>query len=202
MEGRAPFITVEGIDGAGKSTAVGALESHFDDVKTTKEPSNLWTGEQVYRAIGGDETPPLTDFYLFMADRVHHIDNLIKPALNDGTMVVSDRFADSTRAYQNTALGEHMMEEYGYESEPYIESLMEPWNMEPDLTLFLDISVDTSLERCEGGDKYEKREFLTAVRSKYKELENKYDRFVTVDAERPKDHVCGEVIGIVEELRE
>jgi dTMP kinase len=137
-----------------------------------------------------------------MADRVHHIDNLIKPALNDGTMVVSDRFADSTRAYQNTALGEHMMEEYGYESEPYIESLMEPWNMEPDLTLFLDISVDTSLERCEGGDKYEKREFLAAVRSKYKELENKYDRFVTVDAERPKDHVRGEVIGIVEELRE
>lgn len=202
MEGRAPFVTIEGIDGAGKSTAVEALDDHFEEVNITKEPSNLWTGEQVYRAIKSDDTPPLTDFYLFMADRVHHINNFIVPSLENGTMVVSDRFADSTRAYQNTALGSHMKEEYGYDSESYIESLMEPWNLEPDITLFLDISVDTSLERCAGEDKYEQREFLTHVRNKYKELEQKYDRFISIDAERPKDHVRGEVIGIVEEYKE
>lgn len=198
MSERGLFVTVEGIDGAGKSTVVEAIDSHFDNTITTSEPSDLWTGEAVYRAIDSDsETPPLTDFFFFMGDRVNHIQNRIEPAVQDGQMVISDRYADSTMAYQPHALRDEMEN-----PKEYMRSLMGEWNMEPDVTIFLDISVDTAIERIDGGDKYEDREFLYNVRNNYHEqIARHADRFEVVDAELPKNHVKNEVVSIIEDER-
>lgn len=192
------FVTVEGIDGAGKSTVVSGIKRNYKQVSFTKEPSGLWTGDAVYRSIGSDDTNPFTDFYLFMADRVHHIDNLIKPALDENMMVVSDRFADSTRAYQFHALNEELPggEEY---TEEYIDELMSHWNIEPDLTIYIDISIETSIERCGGEDKYEQEEFLRNVKSRYEYLREKYsDRYVTINGEMSQEEVEKRAIEIIE----
>lgn len=193
------FVTIEGIDGAGKSTVVDAIKKNYKSVSFTKEPSGLWTGDCVYRSIESDDTNPFTDFYLFMADRAYHIDTLIEPALEKDMMVVSDRFADSTRAYQFHALNEELPGDEEY-TEEYIDELMTHWNIEPDLTIYLDISIETSIERCGGEDKYEQEEFLRNVKSRYEYLREKYDyRYVTVDGEQSKEAVKEEVVEIIED---
>lgn len=201
------FVTVEGIDGAGKSTVVNAIEEHFEstlfwqeddyntvDVIRSKEPSNYWTGDAVYRAIDDDsQTPPLTDFLLYIADRANHVENTVLPALDAGQLVVSDRYVDSTRAYQPVALQGQLDD-----PEQFIETVHEQagdWCLQPDLTIYIDISVDTALERTEGGDKYEKRDFLEQVRENYEQLaETHSDRFVRIDGEQSKEEVGSEAI--------
>ena len=196
------FVTVEGIDGAGKSTVVKTIQSEYKQCISSKEPSNLWTGDAVYRSITSDDTNPFTDFYLFMADRAHHIDNVIKPGLDDDMLVMSDRFADSTRAYQFNALDSELPGDEEF-TEQYIDSLMEHWNVEPDITIYLDISVDTSIERSEGKDKYEHREFLENVKQRYEYLQNKYsDRYVVVDGEQSKEGVKDDVLQIIQSSSE
>ena len=185
------FITIEGIDGAGKSTVVEALSERFDAV-TTCEPSEHWTGPVVRRGLSDDETAPLTDFFLFMADRVNHIENTIRPALEAGETVISDRYADSTLAYQSHALREQCKA-----PERYMESLMEPWNLEPDLTLYINISVDTALERCDQGDKYENREFIQAAKDNYDRLVRPKNRVVTIDGEQPPEKVVEDCLRVV-----
>lgn len=188
MSGNGQFVTVEGIDGSGKTTVVNALCADLDGTVQTAEPSGFWTGEQVRRAIAGEsETHPWTDFYLFMADRVHHIEQQIKPALADGQTVISDRYADSTMAYQPWALRDHV-------EHPtlYIKYVMEPWRLWPDLTLYLAIDVDTAMDRLsDAGDSYEDRVFLTEVRDNYEWLADRYSgRFVRIDAEQPPADVA------------
>lgn len=189
------FITIEGIDGAGKSTVVEALAEEFDAV-VTKEPSRHWTGEQVYRALSDDESPPLTDFFLFMADRVHHIEKTILPALEDGRVVISDRYADSTRAYQREQLQGEVSHSHRHVRE-YIEEVMEPWNLEPDLVLYIDISVDTSMERCDQGDKYETRENIEMVLHNYHEAFLDRDNVISIDGEQDRDKVIQDCIDVV-----
>lgn len=192
------FVTCEGIDGAGKSTVVEAIEDHYgeDEVVTTSEPSDYWTGDAVYRAIDSEsETPALADFFLFMGDRVQHIENRIIPALKDDKIVVSDRFSDSTWAYQRQALIDEFDEPW-----KFINEVMCPWNLEPDITLFLDISVDEAMDRFNDGDKYEKREFLEEVRTNYKHINAEFQhRFVSIDAEQSKEQVQKKAIESIEE---
>lgn len=184
------FVTIEGIDGAGKSTAMQAIRRGFRSLVETSEPSAFQTGEWVYEAIEGKtdvETAPLADFYLYMADRANHIENTIRPALRDGELVVSDRYADSTRAYQSVAL-----EGCSTVSNPrgFIEETMKPWNLEPDLTVYLDVDPLTAVDRIEGEDKYEKLAFLEDVRDEYLALADRTDRIVKVDT---NDLTRGEV---------
>lgn len=192
------FVSIEGIDGAGKSTVVEGIKENFKQVSFTKEPSGLWTGDCVYRSIESEDTNPFTDFYLFMADRAHHIDNTIKPALEKDLMVVSDRFADSTRAYQFHALNDELPQGETF-TEQYIDSLMTHWNIEPDLTIYIDISVETSIERCEGGDKYEEEGYLRDVKERYEYLRERFDyRYVTVDGEMDQSDVKNRAVDIIE----
>jgi len=189
------FVTLEGIDGSGKTTVANALSEEFDAVMTS-EPSQYWTGEQV-RATLGEETPsPFVDFLLFMADRVAHIEDTIKPALEDGQNVISDRYADSTRVYQTPQLKPLMRSEPS--TEVYIERVMDPWSLEPDLTLFLDISVDTAMERIDVDEKYETRENLEEVRDRYKELAHLESRVLTVNAEKPVKEVIDRCRTLIE----
>lgn len=192
------FVTIEGIDGSGKTSAADVIEREHKAVVRTQEPSDLWTGKQVRRAISNDsDTHPLTTFFLFMADRVYHINERIDDALSDGMMVVSDRYADSTLAYQPVALEDHL--DY---PQRYMESVMRPWNLEPDLTIYLEVSVDTAIERTVGDEEYENREFLRQVKSNYEDLRKRFDhRYVTLNAEKSQDHVQREVLQILESER-
>lgn len=103
------LIATEGLDGAGKSTVRDHLIEHFseENVITTTEPfDDEWLGLQVRDAISDDSTHPLSVFLVFMADHVYHYDNVVKPALEDGNVVISDRYIDSRYAYQGYAIDE------------------------------------------------------------------------------------------------
>jgi dTMP kinase len=200
MSRNGTFVAIEGLDGSGKTSVVEELERELD-VVTTSEPSEFWTGEQLRKALRSD-TDAFTDFFLFMSDRHIHIEQLIKPAVEDGELVVSDRFADSTRAYQNYQLADEFRS--GPHCWKWIEDVMEPWSYPPDLVVYLDISVETALERCDGEEKYEQRGMLEAVRGNYARVlasnpnpqQTTYER---VDAEQELESVKDEVIEIVDE---
>lgn len=188
------LVTVEGIDSSGKTTLVNGLEEELTDIVTTQEPSELDTGKQLRSYLQDNTTHPLQDFYAFLADRVNHIQQIIKPAMEKGRLVVSDRYSDSTRAYQPLMLNDILDFPVSY-----IDSTMKPWELEPDLTLFLDVSVDTALARMDGErDKYETRETLDEVRKNYEGLiATNQDRFVRIDGEQTKGEVLQDAINAI-----
>lgn len=188
------FITLEGIDNAGKSSVIKELADELTEmgheVVVTSEPSSEWTGPVVRKAIASESAEhALTAFYLFMADRVKHINDVILPALDEGKIVISDRFADSTYAYQSISLEGHVML-----PEKYIEKVMRPFVLEPDLTLFLDIDVDTSIARGRGGDVYENEKYLKKVSQRYSDLMRNNDRFIKIDATKHFDNVMSQAL--------
>lgn len=189
------FITVEGIDGSGKTTIVNELIRELG-AHRTQEPSEFWTGEQVRKALK-EETNPFTDFFLFMADRHHHIEEFILPTLRRGDMVISDRFTDSTRAYQTYQLEEEFNELEQIPASHWIEQVMDPWNIEPDLTLYLDVSVETGLERCDEEEKYEQAKVLNTVRSNYEIIAQSNDRVVRIDAEQEPKEVFKDALSAI-----
>jgi len=189
------MISVEGLDGSGKTTVIEAIKEEYPNSVTTSEPSELWTGKQVRRCLSDETIDPLTDFYFFMGDRVQHIVEEVKRADEAGKLVVSDRYADSTRAYQPVGLGQSRHFDSQTTAKLFIERTMAPWDYEPDLTIYLDISVDTALERCDGEEKYEKREFLEEVKQNYDALvEAERERFVVIDGEQSKDEVARQAV--------
>jgi len=194
------FVTIEGLDGAGKDTALNAISETYPDAMFTSEPSDLDTGKMVRECLSDEGTHPVMDFYLFMADRVKHIEQRVRPVDEDGGLVVSGRYADSTRVYQPVALVNAGVFDNQWEAKNFIEHTMRPWNYEPDVTIYLDISVDTALERAAGDEKYEKREFLTQVRENYEALVESDEhghRFARVDAEQSRASVRADVREIV-----
>lgn len=190
------FCTVEGIDGAGKSTVIESIQQELEEVnvptKTTREPSPNWTGPVVRQAIDDDETHPMTDLHFFVGDRAYHIKHSIAPALQQGKVVISDRYSDSTRAYQQENIA-------GFVSEPrsHIEEMLGSWHLEPDLTLLLDVPAEEGVERASDDDKYEVPEFLKSVRNNYLELAEEFDRVITIDATQPEERVCNIASSIV-----
>jgi len=193
------FITAESIDGGGTTTLVKAIAEEYPQAVVTSEPSDLEYGQLVRRNLSDEDTHELVDFYLFMADRVHHINERVKPAAQEGRLVISDRYADSTRAYQPVAMtGEDAPFDSQWEAKNFIEQTMAPWNYEPDLTLYIDISVDTAIERAAGDEKYEKREFLSQVKDNYDALADSEEfghRIVRVDGEQSPEEVQRAALG-------
>lgn len=184
MKGK--LITLEGIDGSGKSTNLKRLQYHFKDkpdVVFTREPTNSWIGEAVYRAIKC-ETDPLAELFLFIADHAYHLNNTIKPALEDNKLVISDRYSDSRYAYQGVTLKgtvKHPLE--------WVMGLHKGWTVVPDLTVLFDVDPKTAITRVNCRDhqtKFEKIAFLEQVRNNYlKIVEKEPDRFLVVDAGLP-----------------
>lgn len=194
-----PLVTIEGIDGSGTTTVTDALGERFDCVTTT-EPSDHWTGAQVRRAISDEsDTVAPTDFFLFMADRAHHVAHTIEPVLDDGDLVISDRYADSTRAYQQIALRQWGIPEANVR--PYIEQVMGPFEREPDLTILLDVPVAEASDRADGDDeKFEQEELFQAqAQLNYHELWNERDRIVKVDASQSEERVIESCEAIISE---
>lgn len=144
---RGKFITLEGGEGAGKTTLVRSLEAWLKDrgieVVTTREPGGTRGAEQLRDILlkgATDRWSPVTEALLMYAARVDHVERLIEPALARGAWVISDRFADSTMAYQGTAGGvpvERIRQLHA--------AALGDFN--PDLTLILDLDPRTGLER-------------------------------------------------------
>jgi dTMP kinase len=190
------LLTLEGIDGSGKTTVLESVKEELGEVNTaavsTREPSPHWTGPAVRQAIDDDTTHPLTDLFFFLGDRANHIKHTIAPALDNGLTVISDRYSDSTRAYQKENIG-------AYVDNPvqYIDGLLGDWHIEPDLTILLDIPAEKAVARANDGDKYEVPEFLKRVRKNYLELAESYDRIEVIDATQPEERVCNIATSIV-----
>lgn len=191
------FVTIEGVDGAGKSTVIEKAKEELHDVVTTREPSPLWTGPQVRNAIDDDHSHPMTDFHFFLGDRAYHIKHTILPALQEGRTVISDRYSDSTRAYQGVALDGVVPD-----PEEYIEyNLQHDWHIEPDVTILIDIDAEESARRTSDGDKYEASGFIEQVRQNYLDLEEENPRIIKIDGTQSPEAVVGYCLTIINEAQ-
>jgi dTMP kinase len=189
------FITVEGIEGVGKSTNIEHLsriiESRGFKVLKTREPGGTPMAERIRALLvehGEEELPDIAELLLMFAARALHVNNVIRPALAAGTWVVCDRFTDASRAYQGGGRGIPMNN---------INQLAD-WvhgNLQPDLTILLDAPVDTGLDRAgRRGEpdriEVERREFFSRVRETYLQLAgSEPERFIVVDATQDLESV-------------
>lgn len=172
------YVTIEGIDGCGKTTLTEALNDRLDDALRTQEPSKLWTGDVTRDAFRRHNAQDLTTFFLFMADRVEHCEQIIEPSLETYDYVISDRGPDSTRAYQKHKLG----------NESIIIGSCLQWTRTPDVTLWIDIDLETAVDRMDTEDDFEDRMFLSKVQDRYEQLWRKFDRIHRIDGmQRPED---------------
>jgi dTMP kinase len=180
------LVTLEGLDGAGKTTVWEALQASYPDAAFTREPTDdTWYGEAVRRSMADDDADPLAELFLYTADHAAHLSRTVRPALSDGRLVVSDRFADSRYAYQGASLD-------GVVARPveYVRGIHAPFTREPDLTIYLDLDPETAAARAGATNKFERAEFLADVRDNYERLiDYRPDRFVRVDATRPPEDV-------------
>lgn len=182
------LVSFEGIDGAGKSTLLPlvreALEQNGVDAVFTREETTTFLGDAVRRAVS-EGLDPFAIIHLFLADRAQHLQDLEGP-MREGRLVVTDRYHDSTRAYQGVALGEALGGVDRFEK--WLSRVVDPWLVTPVRTYLLDIDVGTALKRLDsrtevGG--YEKQGFLDKVRERYLRLaQEEPDRWVVLDATR------------------
>lgn len=203
------FITLEGGDGAGKSTQaelLGAwLESRGHEVVRTREPGGTRLGVEVRRLLlhGGEEigeVDPRAEALLYAADRAQHVAKVVRPALERGAVVVQDRYIDSSLAYQ----GAGRVLDVGD-----VRRISE-WavgGLKPSLTILLDLDPAVAAERLEsrggGGDRLEAEadDFHRAVREAFLELsEADPHRFLVLDAGQPADELNAAVIARVAPL--
>lgn len=183
------YVSVEGIDGAGKGTVIEALKEEFPEAVYTREPDDdTIYGQYVRDVIKNDEAPAMTVFFAFLADHAANIENVVRPALDDGKMVICDRGIDSRYAYQTSELEGHVDDPLSW-----IRSIQEEgWSIFPDLTLYIDITPETAMERIggrgEGTERFEKLDSLAEKRDIYHDLAEEFDdRYVVIDGEQSDD---------------
>ena len=186
--GVALFVTLEGIDGTGKSTLAKSLAARLRDrgfdVVRTKEPTDSWLGEAVRRSVEEEEDPRVQAL-LFLADRSLHQEE-IQAWLDEGRLVLCDRYHDSTLAYQGVAL-EGKVED----PQEWLERASAFLTLEPDLTLLLLLSPAEGLARVAAArakSPFERVAFLTRVQKAYEAMARE-PRFVKLDASRSPDEV-------------
>jgi dTMP kinase len=196
------FIVFEGGEGAGKSTQMAALvqwlKEKGEEVVTTKEPGGTAIGKRIRDIVLDPAQSNMSDraeALLYAADRAQHVAEVIRPALEEGKVVVSDRFLDSSLAYQGIARGLGLDEVYRI-SDWAIAGLL------PDLVVFLNVDASAGLERSgEVRDRIEQQgdDFHKRVGEAYLELARRWpDRFVVVDANRSESEVHQEIIRSLE----
>ncbi len=201
---RGIFITLEGGDGAGKTTQIRllseALRAQGRDVVLTREPGGTPEAEKIrdflVKRDGGDWTP-MAECLLLYAARQMHVENLIKPALAEGKIVISDRFADSTRAYQSFGHGLPL---------ETVESLnkISLGDFAPDLTFILDLPVEVGVARAgkrmaddnSQEDRFERigGGFHERLRQGFLEIAKRdADRCVVIDATRSVEQIAADI---------
>jgi dTMP kinase len=195
---RGLFLTFEGPEGAGKSTQVRLLVDHLEaqgqQVTVTREPGGTPTAEAIREVLIGGRAQSMSDtceLLLMLAGRADHVAGRIRPTLEDGGVVICDRFVDSTVAYQGGARG--IDRERIDELNRFV--CQDAW---PDLTILLDLPPEVGLRRASiyGADRIEQEglEFHRRVRQAYLDLADADpERFVVVDADREKDAVQADI---------
>jgi dTMP kinase len=202
MQGR--FITLEGLDGAGKSTHLPWLCEHLSQhavVRVTREPGGTPAGERLRELMldASGRLHPETETLLMFAARREHLAEVVCPSLAAGTWVLCDRFTDATFAYQGWGSGVDLKK---------IE-LLEQWvqqGLQPDLTLYFDLSPDQARARIAGTralDRFEQeqRAFFERVRAGYLDRAQAYPhRFRVIDASQPVETIRTELARLVAQL--
>ncbi|MEO7538584.1 MAG: dTMP kinase [Pyrinomonadaceae bacterium] len=209
MKGK--FITFEGIDGSGKSTQLRMLAAHLRsldlDVLVTCEPGGTGLGRSLRGAFleTTETVAPMAELLSFGADRAQHVEFLIKPALVAGRVVISDRYADATAAYQGAGRG--------FDEQKIAQVIdLATDGLRPDLTLFFDIPVDEAINRMVDRDEThskknrmdeETSEFYHRVREAYLRFaEREPGRFRIIDALGTPDEIQARVIETVTPILE
>ncbi len=194
-ERRGLLITLEGIDGAGKTTIARILEQRFPDLVFTREPTDSLVGDLAKRA-----EDPLEQLFLFVADHAHHLNSCVIPAIEAGRAVISDRYTDSRVAYQGALLK-------GMVSIEWIYEIHRPWSMKPDLTLLFRIDPEVAVVRCMERDVrnthpiFEREAFLRDVSRNFDILASREpERFVIIDAEQDISEVARTAISEIERI--
>lgn len=204
---RGRFISVEGIDGSGKSTLVNSLAPWLEEqgytVTLTREPGGTPVGEMIrHILLDVKDAPisPMTEMLLFAASRAQHVAQVIEPALQKGHIVLCDRYVDSSIAYQGAARG------LGDESVRTV-NLLAVQGVLPDLTLFLDIDpVEAARRQRQRGEETNRMEqeeilFYRRVRDGFLALQERYpQRIVTLDGGKSQDAVFHEATAILQRL--
>ena len=192
---RGKFITVEGIEGVGKSTNVDflatAIKEQGFEVICTREPGGTPIAERIRQILlehGEEPLPDIAELLLFFASRALHISNKIRPALAAGKWVICDRFTDASRAYQGAGRGFDLQR----------INLLADWvqdELQPDMTLLLDAPAEIGMQRAKqrgATDRLESEQisFYKRVRAGYLALAEAHpERFCVVDAARPLPEV-------------
>jgi dTMP kinase len=194
------FISLEGVDGSGKSTQARLLvEALGGETVAIREPGGTEAAERIRELLADPslELEPLAELMLFLAARAEVTERVIRPALETGRDVVADRFSDSSIAYQGSARGLGVGEVIGL-CETATDGL---W---PDLTLLLRIDPEAGLGRAEGDDRFEQEGLALqeTVAEAYEEIAQiASDRVIVIDASGSVEEVHERVIGAVNERR-
>ena len=203
---RGKFITVEGIEGVGKSTNIATLVARVEaagyKVLTTREPGGTPYAEDIREILmnrSDEPVPEIAELLLMFAARSFNVNNVILPALEAGTWVVCDRFTDSTRAYQGGGRGIPM------ETIDRVADWVhgDTW---PDLTILLDAPVEVGMERAGNRsepDRFEqeRHEFFQRVRECYLQVAAREpDRFVVIDTTQTIDEVRREMSALADQV--
>lgn len=202
---RGKFITLEGLDGAGKSTHLPwlakTLEARGIAVRTTREPGGTGIGETLRGLLlhSSQTLHPETETLLMFAARREHLDKVILSALDEGTWVVCDRFSDASYAYQAGGSGVE------WEKVAALETWVQG-ALQPDLTLYFDVSPETAKSRTAASrspDRYEQEReaFHGRVREAYlKRAQEHPGRIRVLDADRPVSAIHGDLRKIITSL--
>lgn len=201
--GSGALVAIEGIDGSGKSTVARRLAEHLRRRETlvfeTREPTDSYVGTAVREAVSDPEHDPVSEALLFAADHAGHLAT-IREALEDGAIVVSDRYSVSWRVYQSITLEEAFEDRA---PGPWLEDVLAPFEITPDRVLVLDLPVETALERVDGraraDEKFEHEAFLKRVRGRYIELARE-EGWTRIDAGQPPEDVFDDCLAEIEDL--
>ncbi|MFB6125863.1 MAG: dTMP kinase [Halolamina sp.] len=194
------LVTLEGLDGSGKTTVWEALQATYPDAVFTREPTDSRLGAAAQRAVADDDADPLATLFLFTADHADHLARLVEPSLVDDELVVVDRYSDSRFAYQAAALADHPDLARPLE---YIRGIHTAFSRSPDLTVYLDVDPETAAARSGATNKFEQAAYLSRVRENYRRLiDAEPERFVEIDATQSPEVVLDSVEDVLSEALE
>jgi dTMP kinase len=199
------FITFEGIEGSGKSTQVKKLHEFFlsknQNSVLTREPGGVIASERIREILIDEKIEKLeakTELLLNFAARLEHVEKLIKPALSKGNIVISDRFFDSTYAYQGSAFGL---------DESIINNVkqMVIGDFSPDITFLIDLPVEVAFERIgnrSDNNRYEKLglDFHQKVREGFLQLAKKNQRIKIIDGTKNQQKIFEEITNFLTQI--
>ena len=199
---RGRFITVEGVDGAGKSSHIEAIAAQIraagHELVVTREPGGTPLGETLRQLLLTEAMDIGTEVLLMFAARREHIVQVIEPALAAGRWVLSDRFTDATFAYQGAGRG------LGQQRVAILERWVQA-SLQPDLTLVFDVPIEVARQRLEGSaaalDRFEREQgpFFQRVRNAYlSRAAASAGRMMVIDSNRPPDLIKNELEEIVQ----